>query len=79
MLKYSVLFWLQIAKLSRSLRVPGDAGGRGSTERKPVQNLNDFVKTDTQPTPNPVSSTTDETEQQNQESLENDLEEGGLC
>ncbi|KAL9976383.1 hypothetical protein ACROYT_G013680 [Oculina patagonica] len=69
----------EIAKLSRSLRVPGDAGGRGLTERRPVQNLNDFVKTDTQSTSTPMSSPTDETEQHNQEDPTDELEEGGLC
>ncbi|KAJ7331160.1 hypothetical protein OS493_020863 [Desmophyllum pertusum] len=69
----------EIAKLCRSLRVPGDAGGRELTERRPVQNLNDFIKTDTQVPPNPVSNTTDQTEQHNQEDLDDELEEGGLC
>ena len=48
------------------------------TERRPVQNLNDFVKTDSQ-IPNPVSATTDQTERQNEGELEDELEEGGLC
>lgn len=54
-------------------------GGRGSTERKPIQNINDFGKTDTQLSAYPVSTIKDETEQQNQEVLEDELEEGGLC
>jgi len=54
-------------------------GGRGLTERPPVQKINDFSKTDTQPSVDPVSSIKDQTEQQNQEVLEDELEEGGLC
>lgn len=70
----------QIAKLSRSLRVPGDTGNKGKTERKPTPTLNASVKTETQ-IPNPVSTTpTYQTEQgENQEELDDDLEEGGLC
>lgn len=69
----------EIAKLSRSLRVPGDVGGRGLTERKPIQNISDFGKTDTQQSVDPVSNVKDQTEQQNQEVFEDELEEGGLC
>ena len=77
---YSFSNDFQIAKLSRSLRVPGDTGNKGKTERKPTPNLNASVKTETQ-IPNPVSTTpTYQTEQGgNQEELEDDLEEGGLC
>ena len=49
-----------------------------TTERRPIQNLNDFVKTDTQMT-NPTSTAVGQTEQPNQEDLEDDMEEGGLC
>lgn len=70
----------QIAKLSRSLRVPGDTGNKGKTERKPTPNPNASVKTEAQ-IPNPVSTTPAyQTEQGgSQEELEDDLEEGGLC
>ena len=55
-------------------------GGRGLTERKTVQNINDFGgKTDTQLSSDPVSSVKDQTEQHNQEVIEDELEEGGLC
>ena len=54
-------------------------GGRGLTERKPVQNISDFGKTDTRRSVDPVSSVKDRTEQQNQEVLKDELEEGGLC
>ena len=65
--------------MSRSLRVPGDVGGRGLTERKPVQNISDFGKTDARQSVDPVSSVRDQTGQQKQEVLEDELEEGGLC
>lgn len=70
----------EIAKLSRSLRVPGDIGGKtASAERRPVQNLNDLIKTDSQ-TSNPVTTTAVvQTEQPSQEEFEDDMEEGGLC
>ena len=70
----------QIAKLSRSLRVPGDTGNKGKTERKLTPNLNASVKTGAQ-IPNQVSTTpTYQAEQGgNQEELDDDLEEGGLC
>ena len=70
----------QIAKLSRSLRVPGDTGNKGKTERKLTPNLNASVKTEAQIS-NPVSTTpTYQAEQGgNQEVLDDDLEEGGLC
>ena len=54
-------------------------GGRGLTERKPIQNISDFGKTDTQQSVDPVSNVKDQTEQQNQEVFEDELEEGGLC
>ena len=63
---------------SRRLRVPGDTGGRGLTERKAIQNINDFGKTDTQQSVDTVSIIFDQTEQQNQEVLEGELEESGL-
>ncbi|XP_068700702.1 gamma-soluble NSF attachment protein-like [Montipora foliosa] len=70
----------EIAKLSRSLRVPGDIGGKtASAERRPVQNLNDLINTDSQ-TSNPVTTTAVvQTEQPSQEEFEDDMEEGGLC
>ena len=52
-------------------------GGRGLTERKPVQNISG--KTDTRQSVDPISRVKDQTEQQNQEVLEDELEEGGLC
>ena len=69
----------QIAKLSRSLRVPGDIGNKGKTERKPTPNLNASVKTEAQIS-NPVSTTPAYQKEQgrNQEELEDDLEEGRL-
>lgn len=73
-------WFFQIAKLSRSLRVPGDTGNKGKTERKLTPNLNASVKTEAQ-IPNQVSTTpTYQAEQGgNQEELDDDLEEGGLC
>ncbi|XP_074616087.1 gamma-soluble NSF attachment protein-like [Acropora palmata] len=70
----------EVAKLSRSLRVPGDTGGKSvSTERRPVQNFDDPVKTDSG-TSNPVRATAvDQAEQANQDEFEDDMEEGGLC
>ena len=74
------IFSPQIAKLCRSLRVPGDAGAKGPAERRLVTNLNDdFVKTGTQLSPNVVPSSTDQTEQGNQQAIGDELEEGGLC
>ena len=60
--------------------MPGDIGGKPvTTERRPIQNLNDFVKTDTQMT-NPTSTAVGQTEHlSNQEEFEDEMEEGGLC
>ena len=60
--------------------MPGDIGGKtASAERRPVQNLNDLIKTDSQ-TANPVTTTAAvQTEQPSQEEFEDDMEEGGLC
>lgn len=54
-------------------------GDRGLTERKPLQNINDFGKTNTHSNLDPVSTGTDQAEQQNHEVLQDEFEEGGLC
>ena len=66
--------------MSRSLRVPGDTGNIGKTERRPTPNQNASVKADAQ-IPNPVSTIPAyQTEQvRNNEELEDEIEEGGLC
>ena len=59
--------------------MPGDLGGKAvTTERRPVQNLNDFVKSDATVS-NSVSTALDQLEQPRQEELEDEIEEGGLC
>lgn len=70
----------EIAKLSRSLRVPGDTGAKGFTERRLVTNLNhDRLKTDMQLSANPVSNSTGQEEPGKEQTIEDELEEGGLC
>lgn len=71
---------LQIAKLSRSLRVPGDTGAKGFTEKRLVTNSNDdHLKTDPQLSANPELNYTGQKEASNEQAIEDELEEGGLC
>ncbi|PFX23420.1 gamma-soluble NSF attachment protein-like [Stylophora pistillata] len=70
----------EIAKLSRSLRVPGDTGAKGFTERRLVTNLNHHhLKTDMQLSANPVSNSTGQEKPGKEQAIEDELEEGGLC